>query len=127
MKLDAAAQIGEAIGGLAGLIALAWNIVDTVRRRKTARAPELRALLTQVVALMNEVIRKPQDYEWGRERLDPIYKELDQLRPVLGRSLESKVSLLCAYLANVQANGFYVNNENEGYSRFSPKVQANNG
>ncbi len=61
---------------------------------------------------MNEVIRKPQDYEWGRERLDPIYKELDQLRPVLGRSLESKVSLLCAYLANVQANGFYVNNEN---------------
>jgi hypothetical protein len=111
MHLDVAAQIGEAIGGLAGVIALAWNIVVTARRSKAARAPDLRALLTQTVALMAEVIGKPQDYDWCRERLDSISRELNQLRPVLSRGVEHNVELLCMLLAHVQINGFRINDK----------------
>jgi hypothetical protein len=109
MKLDAAAQIGEAMGGLAGLTALGWNIVDTVRRRRAARAPELRALLTQIVALIDEVIRKSQSYEWCRERLDPVTRDLNRLQPVLSRSVQLKVGSLYALLSLVQATGLGIN------------------
>ena len=53
-----AAEIGEAIGGLAGVIALAWNVVDAVRRRRQARAPQLRALMDQTVDRMSEMVAK---------------------------------------------------------------------
>lgn len=107
MHFATVAQVGEAVGGAAGLAALVWNIVDTARRRKARRAPQLQALLTQIVALMDEIIKSPQDYDWCRERVEPVYRELDQLRPVLGRGVESKVSSLCAKLSLVMASGTY--------------------
>lgn len=58
MGLEAAAEIGEAIGGLAGVVALTWNVADAVRRRRQARAPQLRALMDQTVGRMSEVVAK---------------------------------------------------------------------
>ena len=105
MKLDTAAQVGEAIGGLAGLTAFVWNVVDTAHRRRAARAPELRTLLTQIVALMDEVVKTPQSYEWCKERLDPVARDLDRLQPMLSGDVRRKVGSICALAALVQASG----------------------
>jgi hypothetical protein len=108
MSLEAAAEIGEAIGGLAGVAALVWNVVDAVRRRREARAPQLRALLDETAALMSEVVAKPQDHQWCHEKFDPVYQELNQLLPVLSHGVEAKVGLLSAYIANVSAHGAHI-------------------
>jgi hypothetical protein len=102
---DAAAQIGEAIGGGAGVIALVWNIKDAARHRKAGRAPELRALLSQTVAVLDEVIKEARVDDWFREKLYPVYMELDRLLPVLSGRIKSDLGPFGRTARSSQGNG----------------------
>jgi len=101
MEIRLVADIAQGVGGLAGLVALSWQIVDVLRRRRRGHwPPELRSVLLAVLRVSKDVDASPQARTWAVENIRPLKNELQHLALLLDgrkhhgdRKLLERVSL----------------------------------
>ncbi|MDQ1684810.1 MAG: hypothetical protein QOC82_1547 [Frankiaceae bacterium] len=95
-------DILQGLGGLAGVIALGWQIANELRRRAKGPPPppELRNALLEVLPAAETLARTPQNHDWMTQTVGPPLDRINTLVHTLpfGSPLFSKCSLAVIHL-----------------------------
>jgi hypothetical protein len=99
----------QGVGGLAGIVALGWQISDFRRRRRAIHwPPELRPVLMKSVECMDEVLVKPRDRDWVKQHIDPLEGDLSRLRHLLPIKYQPHLALIVSNLSRLSATSYSI-------------------
>ena len=109
MSLQIVTDTLQGIGGVAGLVALTWQIIEVVRRRRAAPFPsELRTLLMKAVEVMDDVVSEPRNGPWIMEHLRPIQQDIYRFIHIVPAIYQSRLSYILSKFMLISALGWHI-------------------